>query len=200
MAMILCIIIGSYSFFSSKDVSSQGSVTSETIPPIDKLSKFDELTRFVKMASEQVESNAGNDSTVPEQGLYIIIDKSDYKLRLFDDGQQIREYDIAVGKNYGDKERPGDMKTPIGIFAVDEIIDSSYWTHDFGDGKGEIADAYGPWFISLATPWDGIGIHGTHDPSSIGTNVSEGCVRMYNNDLRELRERIVLDMSVEIKE
>ena len=62
----------------------------------------------------------------------------------------------------------------------DEVIDASYWTHDFGDGKGEIEGAYGPYFISLDTSnlsggaWDGIGIHGTHNPASIGTCASEG--------------------------
>ncbi|MCR5176958.1 MAG: L,D-transpeptidase, partial [Anaerovibrio sp.] len=64
------------------------------------------------------------------------------------------------------------------------------WTHDFGDGKGEIPGAYGKWFISLNTGWDGIGIHGTHDPASVGTNASEGCIRLRNHDLEELKEFI----------
>ena len=80
--------------------------------------------------------------------------------------------------------------TPVGTFTVDEIDDASSWPHDFGDGRGEIAGAYGPWFISLDTEalsggaWDGIGIHGTHDPQSIGTDASEGCIRLHNEDLR----------------
>ncbi|MDD6850571.1 MAG: L,D-transpeptidase [Veillonellaceae bacterium] len=44
--------------------------------------------------------------------------------------------------------------------------------------------------MSLNTGWDGIGIHGTHDPNSIGTNASEGCIRMYNQDVAELKEII----------
>ena len=32
----------------------------------------------------------------------------------------------------------------------------------------------------------GIGIHGTHDPLSIGTRATEGCIRLNNNDLVEL--------------
>ena len=84
---------------------------------------------------------------------------------------------------------------------IDEIDNASTWTHDFGDGKGVIAGAYGPWFISLETPgWSGIGIHGTHDPSSIGTCVSEGCVRMNNNELRILKKFVHVGTEVRIQE
>jgi lipoprotein-anchoring transpeptidase ErfK/SrfK len=33
-------------------------------------------------------------------------------------------------------------------------------------------------------------IHGTNDPSSIGTNASSGCFRMYRNDVEELYEMV----------
>ena len=84
-------------------------------------------------------------------------------------------YPIACGRALGNKEKPGDMKTPEGLFSVQQIQDASAWTHDFGDGKGEIRGAYGSHFIRLKTPGHrGIGIHGTHDPASIGTRATEG--------------------------
>lgn len=62
----------------------------------------------------------------------------------------------------------------------------------FGDGKGEIRGAYGSHFIRLKTPGHcGIGIHGTHDPASIGTRATEGCVRLNNSDLLELVKKYV---------
>ena len=113
----------------------------------------------------------------------------------------IKTYKVAIGKNQGQKEAVGDLRTPDGNFTVDELCDASYWTHDFGDGKGEIKGAYGPLFISLDTPgWSGIGIHGTHDPGSIGTRASEGCVRMHNNELRELAKFVKVGMKVDIQE
>ena len=45
-------------------------------------------------------------------------------------------YPIACGRALGNKEKPGDMKTPEGLFSVQQIQDASAWTHDFGDGKG----------------------------------------------------------------
>lgn len=126
----------------------------------------------------------------------IIIDKSKYKLCLFQKGKEIKSYAIAVGKNPGQKQRVGDLTTPTGEFIIEEIVDASDWSHDFGDGKGEIAGAYGPWFISLATGWIGIGIHGTHDKSSIGTMASEGCIRMANEDVEELKELVSIGIKV----
>ena len=99
---------------------------------------------------------------------------------------------VLSGRALGNKEKPGDMKTPEGLFSVQQIQDASAWTHDFGDGKGEIRGAYGSHFIRLKTPGHcGIGIHGTHDPASIGTRATEGCVRLNNSDLLELVKKYV---------
>lgn len=81
----------------------------------------------------------------------ILIDKSEYKLYVLKDNEVIKQWGVAVGAKPGQKQRAGDMTTPTGNFEVDEILDASYWTHDFGDGKGEIKGAYGPNFISLVT-------------------------------------------------
>lgn len=130
----------------------------------------------------------------------ILIDKSDFSLTVKKDGQIEKIYPVAIGKNSGQKQQSGDFRTPTGNFTVEEIIDSSYWKHDFKDGKGEIEGAYGPWFISLETGWDGIGIHGTHDPASIRTMVSEGCIRMNNADVEELKVKIQPGTKVMIQE
>jgi erfK/ybiS/ycfS/ynhG family protein len=136
----------------------------------------------------------------------ILIKKSAFRLYLLESGNVVQSWPIALGKNEGQKRVSGDMKTPDGSFPIDEILDASYWTHDFGDGKGEIEGAYGPYFISLDTSnlsggaWDGIGIHGTHDPASIGTRASEGCIRMHNNDLLTLKNQISVGTQVTIEE
>ena len=130
----------------------------------------------------------------------ILIDKSDFSLTLKKDDKVEKIYSVAIGKNSGQKQQPGDLRTPSGEFTVDEIIDSSSWKHDFKDGKGEIEGAYGPWFISLETGWDGIGIHGTHDPASIRTMVSEGCIRMNNADVEEVKAKIQPGTKVIIQE
>ena len=138
---------------------------------------------------------------------FILIKKSDFKLYAVDaKGNIVAAYGCALGLNPGQKEKSGDMKTPDGVFPIDEILDASYWTHDFNDGKGEISGAYGPWFISLDTTelsggrWSGIGIHGTHAPESIGTRASEGCVRLNNADIIKLKQFAIVGMKVVIEE
>lgn len=124
---------------------------------------------------------------IPEARI-IVVSKQDMRLRVYDyKGTRLMDYGIACGKNSGQKHKVGDMKTPEGMFFVQSIEDASERTHDFGDGRGEIQGAYGPYFIRLDTPGNkGIGIHGTHDPLSIGTRATEGCIRLNNNDLVEL--------------
>lgn len=137
----------------------------------------------------------------------VLIRKSEHKIYLLDHGQKVAVWGCAIGLGgAGQKQKTGDNLTPNGSFFIEEIDDASSWTHDFKDGKGEIKGAYGPFFLSLDTnsvskgKWDGIGIHGTHDPNSIGTNASEGCVRMHNNELRELKKYVQVKTRVVIEE
>jgi len=139
----------------------------------------------------------------------IVIDKSKFTLTLYNGKEVVKVYPVAVGKNPGDKEKVGDMRTPIGKFHIVSIHDSRAWTHDFKDGKGEIKGAYGPWFLRLYTgkdatvsgkAWKGIGIHGTHAPESIGTCATEGCIRLKNEDIADLKARIKIGTPVEIRE
>lgn len=137
----------------------------------------------------------------------ILVDKSDYRLAFYRNNQLQRTFRIAVGKNPGDKQRRGDFRTPEGRFRISQIQDSRAWVHDFNDGKGPIAGAYGPWFLrlkwdgdpsSIAQSWIGIGIHGTHDSASIGTMATEGCIRLKNAELEELVRSVTVGTTVEI--
>ncbi len=127
-------------------------------------------------------------SAPSERAAVLVIAKETMTLTVLDaDSVTIAWFPVAVGINPGDKTRKGDHKTPEGRFTVENILDASRWTHDFGDGKGEIEGAYGSHYIRLSTPpHTGIGIHGTHAPESIGTRASEGCIRLHNDHLLEL--------------
>lgn len=140
----------------------------------------------------------GNQLYRVQQAKMILISKQDMKLRVINyKGIELFTASIACGQNYGNKQKPGDMKTPEGVFIISDIHDSQSWTHDFRDGKGKIKGAYGPHFIRLDVPGHkGIGIHGTHDPLSIGTRATEGCIRLKNKDLEKLISLIEVPMTV----
>jgi lipoprotein-anchoring transpeptidase ErfK/SrfK len=124
---------------------------------------------------------------------FIIINKADMTLSQYNyKGELLHKFTVATGKNFGDKTKKGDNKTPEGVFNIEEVVDASSWTHDFkNDDLGEITGAYGPFFIRLKVPGQkGIGIHGTHDNTSLGKRASEGCIRLNNKDLTQLVKTI----------
>ena len=135
---------------------------------------------------------------VVKENTFIVIAKPEYRLyvceAIEDDTVCHAYYPVCVGKNKGHKQKVGDMRTPESSFekpfTITQITDASKWTHDFGDGRGEIL-SYGNWFMRLATPgFSGIGIHGsTNNESSVPGRGSEGCIRLRNDDLDQLKEK-----------
>ncbi len=129
---------------------------------------------------------------------FIVIDKPRLKLNVFEDQMGdtvlLAQYPVCVALNYGQKQKKGDMRTPESTydspFTITQIQPASDWVHDFGDGRGAIL-AYGNWFMRLKTPgFSGIGIHGsTNNESSVPGRGSEGCVRLLNDDLDELKAK-----------
>lgn len=135
---------------------------------------------------------------VNKNNCFILISKPEYRLYVCEvlNGDTIKRvhYPVCVGKAKGQKQKKGDMKTPECTFekpfSITEIVDASKWTHDFGDGRGSIL-SYGHWFMRLKTPGhSGIGIHGsTNNESSVPGRGSEGCIRLRDDDLIQLKEK-----------
>jgi murein L,D-transpeptidase YafK len=133
---------------------------------------------------------------VNRDSCFIVVNKTELHLSVYEsqegDTVLLMRYPVCVGKNYGQKEKAGDMKTPecsyANPFSITQIQPASTWVHDFGDGRGSI-QAYGNWFMRLKTPgFSGIGIHGsTNNEDSVPGRGSEGCIRLLNEDLDELK-------------
>ena len=130
----------------------------------------------------------------------IVVSKSDFTLTVLSEkGETLYTCNIAYGKNPGNKTTIGDCKTPEGTFSIKMIYDATSWKHDFGDGKGMILGAYGPYFIRLNVPgFTSIGIHGTCFPESIGTMATEGCVRCTNEDITNIVKYVSVGSEVVI--
>ena len=123
----------------------------------------------------------------------IIVRKSDRELSVVT-GSETLTFPVAIGANPdgADKRAVGDCRTPEGVFDVVSIEDSSDW-------EREGRRPYGPLFIRLrCPPWEGIGIHGTDEPETVGTCASLGCVRMRNEDLLAVAELVTVGCEVEI--
>lgn len=143
------------------------------------------------------------------ENCFIVMSKKDYYLYVYEaqgsDTVLLARYDCCFARRKGQKEKSGDMRTPHctmdNPFSISEIVDASGWTHDFGDGRGEIL-SYGNYFHRLVTPGHkGIGIHGsTNNAESVPGRASEGCIRLRDADLNDLHDNYTfVGMKVIIK-
>jgi len=118
------------------------------------------------------------------------IDLSEHRLDLYDRGALVRSYDIGVGT--------GDTPTPPGEYFVTIKMKPPE-----PDGVyGVLAMGISAYSEKL-TNWPGggqVGIHGTNDPGSIGTDASKGCIRLRNDDILELSADVHLGTPVFIQE
>lgn len=140
---------------------------------------------------------------------FIVISKKDLLLTVYapvdGDTLPVAQFPVCLSAQKGQKERSGDMRTPESEpgepFVIEQIQNSSDWTHDFGDGRGEIL-SYGNWFLRLKTGHSGIGIHGsTNNEESVPGRASEGCIRLHDKDIITLKERYAyVNMPVIIKQ
>ena len=94
----------------------------------------------------------------------ILIFIEEKRLYLLENDKCIKEYPIASGKK--------DWPSPIGQW---KIVDKGDWGEEFG----------GYW-LGLNVTWGKYGIHGTLHEESIGKAASHGCIRMLNEDIKEL--------------
>lgn len=147
---------------------------------------------------------------VDKKNTFIVISKKEQRLYVYGiaagDTLLLAKYPACLSLNKGQKQRRGDMKTPScpasKPFYIKAIKPASSWYHDFKDGRGSIK-AYGAWFLSLHTPGhSGIGIHGsTNNEKSVPGRASEGCIRLRDPDIIQLKERYArLNMPVIIKD
>lgn len=203
LGLILIALLIFYWSLIHKGKTSQAKLTNATVQDGVKVIIPESPTEAAPAISDSVrkapDPTRTKDARMITKGDYLLIEKTRHLLHHYRNGELQTSYSVALGKNPSDKTKVGDNATPEGHFEVNYIKDSSAWEHDFGDGKGPVRDAYGPFFIALYTgakgsfsgnTWRGIGIHGTHKPSSIGTDESEGCIRLHNAELLKLKAAI----------
>ena len=119
----------------------------------------------------------------------IVVEITNTNLKVYRAGELFFETRVAVAA----ENRP----TPGGRYYLTELLQpptphSIYGTLAYGlSGFSEVLETFngGP---------GQLGIHGTNDPDSIGTQVSSGCVRMVNSDIDHIAQFLPLGVPVEI--
>ncbi len=106
----------------------------------------------------------------------ILVSKSANTLILYADGKPVRQYPVATGK---------DNSTPAGTFKiVNKLVDPTWFKTGAVLLPGDPENALGSRWMGFEK--SDYGIHGTIEPESIGSQASQGCVRMLNADVEEL--------------
>lgn len=149
------------------------------------------------------------EGTYDNGSAFVVISKKELRLNVYatvkGDTTLIARYPVCMSRAKGQKEKEGDMKTPSctmdNPFSISEIKDASTWVHDFGDGRGAIL-SYGHWFMRLATPHKGIGIHGnTGNEDKMPGRDSEGCIRLTDAGIDHFKQHYAeVGMKVVIKD
>jgi lipoprotein-anchoring transpeptidase ErfK/SrfK len=128
-------------------------------------------------------------------GTVITIDRANFRLRLFKRLRFSKSYGVAVGQ-------PG-FPTPTGRFSISNKAVNPVWNAPNKPWAGAFANESVPGgspLNPLKARWmgiaNGVGIHGTGMPWSIGTAASHGCIRMTVPDVIDLYPRVPVGTSV----
>lgn len=136
----------------------------------------------------------GDRLKIPKGDVTILVDKDTFTLTLLLDGMYIRQYRVGIGRY---------NKTPEGTFEVGSMRKKPIWYAP--DGKvyayGHPKNVLGTRWIGLKeTPeYSGYGIHGTTQPDTIGKAVSNGCIRMRNEDVEQVFDLVHIGTKVIIR-
>lgn len=121
--------------------------------------------------------------------LRLEVDLSDRQLRAVVDGQVIKEYVVAVGKEK--------YPTPEGAFRIRKVIFNPAWKPpDSKWAKGKTAKPPGhpenPMkLVKMFFREPDYYIHGTNDRDSLGSDESHGCIRMDKADVEDLTKMVM---------
>jgi lipoprotein-anchoring transpeptidase ErfK/SrfK len=126
----------------------------------------------------------------------ILVDRSGFKLRLYKKLKLNKTYPIAVGQS--------GLETPAGIYTINDRQENPTWNVPNSAWAGKLAGKSippGPG-NPLVARWlgiyDGVGIHGTDDISSLGSAASHGCIRMNPTDVIALYPKVPIGTPVYI--
>lgn len=147
---------------------------------------FELIMRINRMGAPSIA--AGQQIKVIQGPVHVEILKGKKELQAWLGDVCLRVYPIAIGAN---------NKTPDGTFVVkNKLKNPPYQPQhkakvDFKAG-GAPDNPLGSRWIDIGNHY---GIHGTIDPTSIGRDVSEGCIRLHGKDVEELFDMVVVGAS-----
>ncbi|HEX8105294.1 MAG TPA: L,D-transpeptidase [Solirubrobacteraceae bacterium] len=118
------------------------------------------------------------------------VDLRSHRLTVLRNGRRVMRTAIGTGRSTS--------PTPTGRYYVTDLLR----TGDPAGFYGPFAlglSAHSPVYTSFAGGDGQVGLHGTNNPSVLGTDVSHGCIRLSNEAITRLAKRIPLGTPVDIR-
>jgi lipoprotein-anchoring transpeptidase ErfK/SrfK len=153
--------------------------------------------RLITARVAKVAPDVTRDELADRHATVVTVDRASFTLRLFKRLKLVKSYPIAVGQV--------GLETPPGLYDIQNKAVDPAWSVPNSDWAGALAGSVIPGGVPenpLKARWlgiyNGVGIHGTAERASIGSNASHGCIRMLVEDVTDLYDRVPVGADVYI--
>ena len=148
-----------------------------------------EGSRTVRVRTMTVVPDVTTDKVAEKYPAVLMVDRSRHKLTLYKDLKPAQSYGIALGR--------AGLETPSGLYTIQNKAVDPAWHVPNSSWAGALAGKVIPGGVPenpIKSRWlgvaDGVGIHGTAEEDSIGTNASHGCIRMRVAEIKKLYDDV----------
>jgi lipoprotein-anchoring transpeptidase ErfK/SrfK len=145
--------------------------------------------RAVRVALKKTKPKITTKKLAKKYPVVLTVDRSHFRISLYKKLKKVVTYPIAVGV--------AGLDTPAGRYTIQNKAVNPAWSVPNSPWAGSLAGSVIPGGIAsnpLKARWlgiaDGVGVHGTADRGSIGSNASHGCIRMLVEDVIKLYDQV----------
>ena len=135
-----------------------------------------------------------NQVTPNNNPIHLVIKLKDRQVYVYQNNQLLNTYPIAIGKK--------GWETPTGNFQVMQMVENPFWQHPL-NGKiippGKENPLGDRWIAFWTDGKNYIGFHGTPNEKLVGQAVSHGCIRMRNQDVRDLFTQVSIGTPISVQ-
>jgi lipoprotein-anchoring transpeptidase ErfK/SrfK len=146
-------------------------------------------TRRITAHTRIVQPEVTTDNLADKYPWYIVINRPQFQLTVYDHLRAKKTYRVAVGQV--------GLETPAGLYHVQNKAINPDWHVPNSDWAGDMAgkvikgtDPENPIKARWLGIFAGAGIHGTDELSSLGSAASHGCIRMAIPDVIEVYNEV----------
>ena len=147
--------------------------------------------------TQKVRPKVTTDQLADRYATVLIVQRGAFRLRVYKHLKLSTTYPIAVGQV--------GLETPAGQYSIANKAVNPAWHVPNSDWAGDLAgtvvagnDSSNPIKARWLGIYGGVGIHGTSDDASIGSNASHGCIRMHVPDVEKLYDQVPVGTAVYI--